>query len=82
MNSKAAQPQPPPLPGRQRVLDVVVEDLKARAEYGKQKYGTYLETHNQRTGLWDAYQEALDLVMYLRQVLLEGEPTPEALEDV
>jgi hypothetical protein len=47
--------------------------LKDRAEAGKKKYGVYLQTHNGRDALWDAYQEALDLVMYLRQRILEDE---------
>lgn len=37
------------------------------------KYGGYLETNNGRSALWDAYQEAIDLVMYLRQRMLEEE---------
>jgi hypothetical protein len=40
---------------------------------GHKKYGTYLHTFNGRDPLWDAYQEAIDLVMYLRQVILEKE---------
>lgn len=67
----AAAHEPPPTPGRERVLDAVLEDLRARAEEGRKKYGTYLETHNGRRGLMDAYQEALDLVMYLKQCLME-----------
>jgi hypothetical protein len=55
------------------VIDYVVADLWERAEEGKERYGTLLETHNGRDALWDAYQEALDLVMYLRQALLERE---------
>jgi hypothetical protein len=81
----AATPQPPPTPGKIRVLDSVLEelangdefskrilaDLVDRAEQGREKYGTYLETHNGRDALWDAYQEALDAVMYTRQHYLE-----------
>lgn len=40
---------------------------------GEQKYGTRLQTFNGRNALIDAYQEALDLVMYLRQKFLEEE---------
>ena len=71
--TNASTPQPPPAPGKIRVVDVVVSDLMERAESGRVKYGTYLETHNGRDPLWDAYQEAVDLVMYLRQALLERE---------
>lgn len=64
-------PQPAPKPGQQMVMWAVISDLQARAEMGKKKYGGYLMTHNGRDALMDAYQEALDLVMYLRQAILE-----------
>jgi hypothetical protein len=53
------------------VLDFVLKDFIDRAELGKTRYGTYLETNNGRDALVDAYQEAMDLVMYLRQAILE-----------
>ncbi len=71
--NKAAIYQPPPQGNGEIVLKHVIQDLKDRAEMGKAKYGTYLRAHNGRNALWDAYQEALDLVMYLRQKLLEEE---------
>jgi hypothetical protein len=63
--------EPDPKRGHIVVIDVVMKDLELRAEMGKNKYGHYLETGNGRDALWDAYQEALDLVMYLRQAILE-----------
>lgn len=63
----------PPHTGTTRVLDYVLADLKSRAEMGKQKYGHYLETDNGRNALQDAYEEALDMCMYLKQKLLEEE---------
>ncbi len=71
--SKAGEHQPNPRQGKQIVIDFVLADIRERAEKGKQKYGTYLQTNNGRNSLWDAYQEAIDLVMYLRQALLEQE---------
>lgn len=65
--------QPKPLPGQVKVLDLVLIDLQERANVGKQRYGVFLETHNGRDALWDAYQEALDLAMYLRQAIEERE---------
>jgi hypothetical protein len=38
---------------------------------GVRKYGTPLQAHNGRDGLMDAYQEALDLAVYLRQLIAE-----------
>lgn len=63
--------QPLPVAGRAVVADYVLADITERVEAGKQKYGTKLMTHNGRDSLWDAYQEALDLVFYLRQAILE-----------
>lgn len=63
--------QPAPTEGDSVVLNHVIQDLITKAEDGKLKYGTYLMTNNGRDALIDAYQEALDLCMYLRQALLE-----------
>ena len=71
--SNASEHQPAPQEGEIIVVDVVLDDIRERAETGKLKYGTYLQTNNGRDALWDAYQEALDGVMYLRQEILEKE---------
>lgn len=68
-----ATPQPDPAPGGEVVLFQVIDDLKERAEAGKQKYGGYLMTHNGRSAVWDAYEEILDFVMYFRQHIIEQE---------
>lgn len=68
---------PPPLPGRAQVLPRVLLDLNSRAFHGLKKYGTTLHTHNGRSALQDAYEEALDLVMYLKQKLMEEESKKE-----
>lgn len=60
-----------PVQGTTKILDLVANDLQTRAEDGKKKYGKYLQTHNGRDALIDAYQEALDLCMYLRQAIEE-----------
>ena len=67
----AAKPQPPPSGEGVLILDKVVTDLARRAEVGLRKYGTELKSHNGRDALTDAYQEALDLCMYLRQAIEE-----------
>lgn len=53
------------------VLNMVIADLKKRAIKGQKTYGTKLRTNNGRNALIDAYQEALDLCMYLRQEIEE-----------
>jgi len=45
--------------------------LSERAEMGMRKYGTHLSFYNRRNPYIDAYQETLDLIMYLRQVIEE-----------
>lgn len=63
--------EPMPEPGTAKILPLVLNDLETRAKVGKEKYGTYLMANNGRDALIDAYQEACDLVMYLRQALYE-----------
>ena len=64
-------PQPAPTGNGEVVLVAVLGDLTARAEHGRKTYGTYLKTRNGRSALQDAYEEALDLCMYLKQRLME-----------
>jgi hypothetical protein len=54
-----------------KIPDLVIADMQARAEYGYNKYGTYLQAFNGRDALKDAYQEAIDLCQYLRQAIYE-----------
>ena len=75
----AATPEPAPEKGEHSVLDAVMSDLQARSDFGMSKYGTRLMSHNGRNSLLDAYQEALDLVMYLKQRLLEEGICPPSL---
>lgn len=42
-------------------------DMKARHELGVARYGTPLTVWNGRDAVVDAYQEALDLVVYVQQ---------------
>ena len=67
----AATPEPVPVGNGEIVLFEVMQDLMSRAQTGKEKYGTYLKTNNGRDALMDAYQEALDLAMYLKQKIME-----------
>lgn len=69
--SSASQHEPPPKLGQQNVAEAVLRDIQDRVQAGYEKYGTFLQTRNGRDALMDAYQEAIDLVMYLRQAILE-----------
>lgn len=65
------QPQPIANQESQIILHKVLVDLINRSEHGQKTYGTFLQSHNGRNALLDAYEEALDLCMYLRQALDE-----------
>lgn len=66
------QDQPPPIPSdRVAIVDLVVADMVERKRVGTERYGTPLQAFNGRDPLVDAYQEALDLVMYIRQAIEE-----------
>lgn len=64
--------QAPPTPDAGKaVWDLVMLDMIERDKIGRERYGTPLQAFNGRDPLVDAYQEALDLVVYLRQALEE-----------
>jgi hypothetical protein len=52
--------------------DYLIEDAEERNRLGTEKYGTPLKAGNGRNPLIDAYQETLDLTVYLRQAIEEG----------
>ena len=56
---------------RKDVCTLVQQDLEDRIQLGEKRYGERLQTFNGRSAIWDAYQEALDLVVYLRQHIEE-----------
>jgi len=71
---KLSTPEPPPRATKgESIHDLVVADLKERKAMGLRKYGTPLQAFNGRRALRDAYQEALDLTCYLRQLIEELE---------
>ena len=53
------------------VWNLVLDDMIERNIDGIKKYGTPLQPFNGRDPLKDAYQEALDLAVYLRQAIFE-----------
>jgi len=71
-------PEPPPLNGdRQSIHDLVISDIEDRKQFGLEKYGTTLQAGNGRRSLVDAYQEILDLAVYLRQYIEEYRINPD-----
>lgn len=67
-----------PASGGVEITPLVIADLKARSAVGKERYGRTLNAFNGRDMLVDAYQEALDLCVYLRGELEERGESPDA----
>lgn len=61
------QQQSPRPNDSESVWQMVIRDMEGREKFGVEKYGTPLQVGNGRDPLIDAYQEALDLCVYLRQ---------------
>lgn len=64
------------------IQDRVIADIETRKRVGLERYGTLLQPFNGRPALVDAYQEALDLTQYLRQLLEEDHQLSAALLDL
>lgn len=58
-----AMPEPT---GARSSHDLVIEDMERRKGFGLVKYGTLLQHDSGRNHLLDAYEEVLDLAVYLR----------------
>lgn len=52
--------------------DLVAKDVEARKQLGIKKYGVALQPNNGRDSLQDAYEECLDLVVYLRNQIAKN----------
>ena len=70
--TKLVDPQPPPkTAATPAVWSLVMRDMAERDITGAAKYGVRLQPNNGRDALVDAFQEALDLCVYLRQAIFE-----------
>lgn len=66
--------QPAPRPSKGKIVaDEVIKDMEARKRLGIAKYKVALQPNNGRDALQDAYEEALDLCMYLKQEMMQRE---------
>lgn len=74
------QPMPVPNDGK-FIQSLVMEDLDARLKIGILRYGTGLQINNGRDMLQDAYEEALDLAIYLRGCIEEREANESSKDD-
>lgn len=66
--------QPSPKPNNhQATWALVISDMVNRNNIGVAKYGTPLQPFNGRNSLQDAYEEVLDLAVYLKNAIVESE---------
>jgi hypothetical protein len=63
--------------GTTGVVDRVIIDMRERDRVGRARYGTPLTSGNGRDNLVDAYQESLDLAVYIAAELDEHSIGPE-----
>lgn len=56
--------------------DLVIADMAERKAFGLRKYNSLLQAHNGRSFTLDAYEEVLDLAVYLRGKLEEERSQP------
>jgi hypothetical protein len=66
--------QPLPAPSSHPIAHLeVMKDLQARLDLGVRRYGQPLQPFNGRNALRDAYEEVLDLAVYLWTAIYEQE---------
>lgn len=53
-------------------VEYVIPDMEKRHQKGLESYGVALQPHNGRDALLDAYEEALDMAVYLKQACVEN----------
>lgn len=68
-----AEPAPISILDDTAVWPMVIQDMLERDAMGRAKYGRPLHGFNGRRAIVDAFQESLDLVVYLRQKVFEDE---------
>lgn len=59
------------------IQDMVIQDIEERKRIGLAKYGTLLQAGNGRDMLQDAYDEVIDLAIYLRGEIEERRKNEE-----
>lgn len=56
---------------RPDIFELILTDFTKRNEIGRLEYGDIMRPFDGRDSLWDAYEEALDLAVYLRKAIYE-----------
>lgn len=74
--------QPMPHGTGREIAPLVIADIESRMKIGEERYGERLKAFNGRNALQDAYEEALDLAIYLRQAMEERKNTTPLIDRV
>jgi hypothetical protein len=53
------------------IWPIVIKEMEARDQLGRERYGVPLTANNGRDALWDAYEEVLDQAVYIRAAIFE-----------
>lgn len=53
------------------IFDRVIADMKERDKLGEESYGGPMMPHDGRDSLKDAYEEAIDMCLYLKKAIVE-----------
>jgi hypothetical protein len=53
------------------ICSLVLTDIETRRAVGMERYGVPLTPNNGKDALMESYEEALDLIIYLRQYIYE-----------
>lgn len=81
--TKPTEVQPLPVKNKKPAIwDLVMADMKAKDQAGAEKYKTRLQPFNGRSALKDAYQENLDMGVYLRQEIEERKELMEKVKNL
>lgn len=71
VDSRAEQQPSPVANAHPAIWPLVIGEMAKRDHMGRQRYGAPLQPHNGRDMLRDAYEEVLDLAVYLRGAIYE-----------
>ena len=67
---------------QERFMTRIAEAMPARMELGKKRYGSLLQPFNGRDFMRDAFEELLDLSVYLEGVAAERKAMFDLLDDL
>lgn len=62
----------------QPIWNLVIEDMRERDRIGMERYGKPLVAGSGRDALQDAYEESLDMCVYLRQAIEDRDKARKA----